>query len=123
VNSKDFFKINLPEAAALANSAESLHTRDQDEVDFEASTDLLLRINSLVLAALSSRQNYSAKQIRNQLHIKICTDYGCAIVRIRYRGCLLRALIKGQVVQDRISNNYTQEDEAQHGLSLYSLSG
>jgi hypothetical protein len=34
----DFFKINLLEAAALANSA------DQDEVDFEASADLLLRI-------------------------------------------------------------------------------
>jgi hypothetical protein len=55
------FKINLPETtAAQANSAESLHMRDQDEVNFEASTDLLLRINSLVLAALSSRQNYSA---------------------------------------------------------------
>jgi hypothetical protein len=50
---------------------ESLHTRDQDEVYFEASADLLLRINSLALAALSSRQNYSAKQIRSQLHIKI----------------------------------------------------
>jgi hypothetical protein len=70
-NLKDFFKINLPEAAALSNSAESLHMRDQDEVDFKASADLLLRINSLVLAALSSRQNYSAKQIRSQLHIKI----------------------------------------------------